>query len=96
MLEPDGRMLCWGAGRESGSLGTGSYADVCFPVEPLSSFALSNISRIAAAATSDVPSASTCAVLMSGDVKCWGSNADGQVCVIDSCLSSCTIRTSVV
>jgi alpha-tubulin suppressor-like RCC1 family protein len=65
-----GRAWCWGES-QSGRLGTGLHGDQLEParVRHLGT----NVSQISAGL------AHTCAVLESGDVKCWGLNIDGQI-----------------
>jgi len=69
-LQDGGGILCWGAG-QLGQLGQGRFADSLEPVavEGLTTAALS----VAAGRTH------TCAATDDGKVRCWGSNASGQL-----------------
>lgn len=69
-LQEGGGILCWGAG-ELGQLGQGRFADSLEPVavQGLTTAAVS----VAAGRTH------TCAITDDGKVRCWGSNASGQL-----------------
>lgn len=69
-LQDGGAILCWGAG-DLGQLGQGRFADSLEPVavQGLTTAAVS----VAAGRTH------TCAVTDDGKVRCWGSNASGQL-----------------
>ncbi len=62
---------CWGYNGD-GELGNGNFNNSDVPVTVL------NIST-AKLLTSDVGAGSTCAVLSTGHVQCWGYNADGEL-----------------
>jgi hypothetical protein len=69
-LQNDGAIFCWGAGLQ-GQLGQGRLADSLEPVavERLPGPAIG----LAAGRTH------TCALINDGSVRCWGSNAQGQL-----------------
>ena len=66
----DGSIMCWGY-NGGGQLGDDSTANRLSPVAVAGS--ISNAGKISAGAFH------TCAVLDTGDVKCWGNNAQGQL-----------------
>jgi alpha-tubulin suppressor-like RCC1 family protein len=65
-----GNVWCWGFSG-AGILGNGSSSDTDTPVE-LAGFSASVVSVA-------VGAQSACAILSSGAVECWGSNADGEL-----------------
>ena len=69
-LTRDGAVWCWG-GNDSGQLGDGTHNDRAIPsiVEGLSS----GVSAITAGHSF------TCALLLNGEVRCWGINNNGQL-----------------
>jgi alpha-tubulin suppressor-like RCC1 family protein len=67
-----GGMRCWGWGAQ-GSLGTGGVANVLSPPTADIANLPGGVHAIAAGSTF------TCAVLNSFGVRCWGSNANGQL-----------------
>jgi alpha-tubulin suppressor-like RCC1 family protein len=70
VLQQDGTVLCWGAG-QLGQLGHGRLTDSLVPaaVQRLPGPAIA----VAAGRTH------TCALIDDGSVRCWGSNASGQL-----------------
>jgi hypothetical protein len=95
-----GRVKCWGM-NNSGQLGNNSTSDSLIPVDVQDSSDpsgfLTGISAIAAG------SAHVCALNTSGGVKCWGSNALGQLGigsqtdqVLPTALSSLTSGVSAI
>jgi alpha-tubulin suppressor-like RCC1 family protein len=69
-LQDGGNILCWGAG-ELGQLGQGRFADSLEPVA---------VQGLEAAAVGVAAGRThTCAVTDDGKVRCWGSNASGQL-----------------
>jgi alpha-tubulin suppressor-like RCC1 family protein len=64
--------VCWG-GNGAGQLGDGTLLGRNVP-EPVSSFGSNNIST--KMSTGDLH---TCAVINSGEMKCWGSNSSGRL-----------------
>ena len=74
-LTTDGNVKCWGRGR-LGRLGNGEFNDSLTPVDVhTSSTNASPLSGIAAISTGE----HTCALTISGRVKCWGGGGDGQL-----------------
>jgi alpha-tubulin suppressor-like RCC1 family protein len=67
-----GSPKCWG-NNNNGQLGNGTVATALLPT-PVTGLN-SGVTTIAASGFS----VSTCAVLTSGDAKCWGNNASGQL-----------------
>jgi len=65
-----GTVVCWG-GNDSGQLGNGTLSAPVFT--PATVSGLTGVRAIAAALST------TCALLSNGSVKCWGSNANGQL-----------------
>lgn len=69
-LQEDGSIQCWGAG-ELGQLGQGRFGDSLVPVA---------VQGLDSAAVNVVAGRShTCAIAEDGKVRCWGSNASGQL-----------------
>ena len=66
-----GKVDCWG-NNNSGQLGNGSTTDSDVPVPAI------GLSGVKALATS-YDGGSFCAVLSTGNVKCWGNNGNGQL-----------------
>ncbi len=66
-----GKVDCWGA-NGSGQLGNGTATDSDVPVAVLG---ISDAKAVA----SDSNGSSFCAVLSTGDLKCWGYNDDGEL-----------------
>jgi len=66
-----GKVDCWG-NNNSGQLGNGSTTDSDVPVPAI------GLSGVKALATS-YDGGSFCAVLSTGNVKCWGANFDGEL-----------------
>ena len=75
-LASTGGVKCWGVG-DNGRLGNDATADKNYPVDVVaesgSPFALSSIVQM------DVGSAYACAVIYSGEVRCWGHGGDGEL-----------------
>jgi alpha-tubulin suppressor-like RCC1 family protein len=73
-LTTNGTVQCWG-GNEYGQLGDGTDADSTTPVTVMSDGEniLSGVTAISAGAVH------TCALTVSGTVKCWGLNGFGQL-----------------
>jgi alpha-tubulin suppressor-like RCC1 family protein len=72
---------CWGA-NSSGQLGNGTFTDSAVPVQvPLASFGLAANDHLAAVTAG---SEHTCALTARGQVYCWGSNASGQLGVVEN------------
>jgi alpha-tubulin suppressor-like RCC1 family protein len=69
----DGTVRCWGDDG-SGQLGDGNSGDLSLTPKPVSGITSANPARAIAAGDS-----STCALLADATVKCWGSNAFGQL-----------------
>lgn len=69
-LDEGGVVRCWGD-NESGQLGDGTTVDRPEPAD------VSNLANLQIAVTTG--EAHACALRVSGDVKCWGGNADGQL-----------------
>lgn len=69
-LHTNGALSCWGS-NQAGTLGDGSSAQRAYPVEVF------GIGRNARALSAGEFHA--CAVLASGEVRCWGSNSRGQL-----------------
>jgi alpha-tubulin suppressor-like RCC1 family protein len=69
-LLDDGSIQCWGAG-ELGQLGQGRFAD---SLEPVAVAGLTTAALSVAAGRTH-----TCATTDDGKVRCWGSNASGQL-----------------
>ena len=67
-----GSPKCWG-GNDSGQLGNGTVANAIIPTP------VTGLSYGVVAVASSSSSNSTCATLSSGDAKCWGYNAQGQL-----------------
>lgn len=65
-----GAVQCWGA-NDSGQLGNGT--NILESLTPVTVIGIDNATAVAAGANS------TCALLASGAVKCWGSNWYGQL-----------------
>jgi alpha-tubulin suppressor-like RCC1 family protein len=65
-----GKVKCWGF-NYYGQLGDGSHGQL--PSEPVAVKGLSGVTAIAAGAMH------TCALMNTGNVKCWGRNEDGQL-----------------
>lgn len=77
----DGSVKCWG-NNGSGQLGQGhfnSMGDQAGEMASLTGIPLGESARFVAAG-----GAHTCAILQSGQVKCWGNNAYGQLGVNDT------------
>jgi alpha-tubulin suppressor-like RCC1 family protein len=73
----DGTVRCWGD-NNTGQLGDGSTVDRLTPVAV--SGLGSVVAAVAAGSTFDGPERShSCALLNTGSVRCWGSNAFGQL-----------------
>jgi alpha-tubulin suppressor-like RCC1 family protein len=75
VLSEAGTVWCWGYGLQGG-LGNGATRNSSVPVR------VAGIDGLTPGTTAkDVASggASTCAVMMSGAVKCWGANSKGQL-----------------
>ena len=69
-LTGDGRVKCWGA-NWSGQLGTGTTEGTSVPV---------NVSGLSSGVVAvEVGQSYNCAVLQSGEVRCWGDNYYGQM-----------------
>lgn len=75
-----GTVACWGR-NDRGQLGDGTYTDRAAPV---------NVTGVAGATRLGAGAKHTCA-LVSGEVKCWGDNLDGQLG-----LDPAVVYTSVV
>jgi alpha-tubulin suppressor-like RCC1 family protein len=75
-LRSDGTLWCWGA-NQFGELGDGTTIDRSAPVQ------VSGISNAVAVATTrldpEVSNGNTCAILVDGTVRCWGSNNSYQL-----------------
>ncbi|HEX7916692.1 Ig-like domain repeat protein, partial [Rudaea sp.] len=68
-----GKVMCWG-GNYSGALGDGTYTNRPNPV------AVVGLSNATAISSGKAQSADhTCALLINGDVDCWGFNGDGEL-----------------
>jgi len=74
-LLASGEVKCWGQ-NQSGQLGDGTFNDS--PVPVLIS-ALSGETVIEISAGGDASGSHTCALLFTGEVKCWGKNFYGQL-----------------
>jgi alpha-tubulin suppressor-like RCC1 family protein len=70
VLLDHGQIACWGA-NGSGQLGTGDLTDRSRPT-------LVNLGKAGAKAIS-AAGRETCAMLQTGEVKCWGENGSGQL-----------------
>lgn len=68
----DGGVRCWGDG-QTGRLGNGSLSDIADPG------AASNLNLGEEATQITLGEEFGCALLKSGDVRCWGSNDSGQL-----------------
>ena len=77
-LTSTGGVRCWGGNRD-GELGDGSTTQSAIPVDVAG--LASGVVAIATGATDDLNggSAHSCALLVSGGVKCWGFNQQGQL-----------------
>ena len=73
-LLSDGMVQCWGRG-EVGQLGDGERADPTAVAGPV----LSGSGFLSGVADLSAGSRSTCAVMTSGEVRCWGDNDRGQL-----------------
>lgn len=71
MILSSGGMVCWGAYWE-GQLGTGSVTNEVYAPAPV-------INLNSAVSGMSVGQDHVCAALVSGDVKCWGLNKNGQL-----------------
>jgi len=70
LMERVGQPKCWGA-NTYGQLGNGATADQLVPV---------NVSNLTVTGVEiDVGLEHTCALLIDGQVRCWGRNANGQL-----------------
>lgn len=69
-ITTDGKVKCWGS-NHYGQLGNGTNTDSSTPVNTIG---LEGDVKIIAAGENH-----TCALLMNGQVKCWGFNLNGQV-----------------
>lgn len=72
-LTADGKVLCWGSA-SSGQLGRGDFTDRKGDISGLAS--ITNPYRFKQVVSSED---STCALELTGDVKCWGRNDLGQL-----------------
>ncbi|MEM9192054.1 MAG: hypothetical protein AAGF12_22970 [Myxococcota bacterium] len=74
VLLAGGEVWCWGR-NESGQLGDGTRMDSTEPVQVLESSGslLANVTAI------DSGARQTCALLASGEVRCWGRNENGEL-----------------
>jgi alpha-tubulin suppressor-like RCC1 family protein len=82
VLLTTGQMRCWGA-NGAGQLGRNNTTDATTPVTVTTdgSTALVNVAAISAGGGSNSANTygTTCAVLATGAMRCWGYNASGQV-----------------
>ena len=71
---PSNAVFCWGVGT-SGQVGDGLTDNHAFPsvVQTIGKVPLTDVTELASGG------AHTCAKTSSGDVSCWGSNANGQI-----------------
>ena len=69
-LVAGGEVRCWG-GNSFGQLGSGSFGDASSV--PVAVTGLSGVTQIAATDNH------TCAIVASGEVRCWGDNGSGQL-----------------
>ncbi len=67
-----GQVRCWGA-NDTGQLGTGSTDPFTATISPVAVTGLSGATRVVAGGRH------TCAIVAGGQVRCWGSNSDGQL-----------------
>lgn len=70
-IDAEGDVYCWG-GNSFGQLGLGLRGDDCFIRNPVR-LGMQDVMAIASGYRH------TCAALASGDVSCWGGNANGQL-----------------
>ncbi len=79
-LLSSGEVRCWGYGR-SGRLGLGNEADVGDDETPAS---VRSVELGGPSARLAAGGAVTCALLVNGDVRCWGSGAQGKLGLLAS------------
>jgi alpha-tubulin suppressor-like RCC1 family protein len=74
-LRSDGTLWCWGD-NDQGELGDGTTTNRATPVQVAG---ISNAVAVAAARAPFVLSGGTCAILVDGSARCWGSDDYGQL-----------------
>lgn len=79
-LKNDQSVWCWGE-NYSGSLGDGSTTDSGVPVQVINAddSPLSGAVAVGTSLEASYYYAHTCALLETGEIKCWGSNYNGQL-----------------
>jgi alpha-tubulin suppressor-like RCC1 family protein len=83
-VRADGTVSCWGSGT-AGQLGTGTClgSDPCIYNQPCASTPVA-VAGLSGAIAVSVGAVSSCALLSSGGVECWGQNDEGELGISDA------------